>query len=84
MHFGGKELYVLQCVLFIPEQMPFYGVIWGYFDLIKVGLKVMPRPCDSGSKQILIGLSNGLLYLNLLAQTVAKLQAHKVGGQKNF
>ena len=32
--------------------MRFYGVIWGNFDLIKVTLKVMPRPCASGSKQI--------------------------------
>ena len=74
----------VQCVLLIPEQMPFYGVIWGYFDIIKVTLKVMPRLCASGSKQILIGLSNELLYLNPLGQTVAKLQALKVGGQKKF
>ena len=56
---GKRKKYVnIQCVLLILEQMPFYRVIWGYFELIKVGLKVMPHPCASGFKQILIGLSN--------------------------
>ena len=28
-------------ILLIPEQMPFYWLIWGYFDLIKVTWKVI-------------------------------------------
>ena len=48
----------IQCVLLIPGQRRFYGVIMGYFDPIKRPLKLMPRPWASGSRQILIRLSN--------------------------
>ena len=54
----------IQCVLLIPGQMRFYGVIRGYFDPKKRPLKLMPRSWASGSRQILIGLSNDLLWVN--------------------
>ena len=71
---------ILQCVSIRFVLFVSYGVIWGYFDLIKVTLKVMPCLWASGSKQILIGLSNENLKFKLLAQLVAKLWAIKVGG----
>ena len=43
----------------------------------------MLPPWASGSRQILIGSSNDLPLVNLLAQTVAKLWATKVGVKKS-
>ena len=42
----------------------------------------MLGPWASGSKEILIELSNKLLYFKHLAQTAAKVRTLKVGGQK--
>ena len=50
--------------------------------MLKVALKVMPRPWASGSKQILIEFFNELILLKHLAQSAAKLWAVKVGNQK--
>ena len=33
----------LQFFSSVPGRFAFYGVIWGFFDLMKVPLKVMPR-----------------------------------------
>ena len=57
-------------------------MIWGYFDPRKRPLKLMLGPWTSGSKEILIELTNELLYFKHLAQTVAKLWTLKVGGQR--
>ena len=72
---GGTEL---QLVSLIPKRFVFYDVFLGCFDLLKVTLKVLLRPWGSGSKQILIGFSNEILYGKSLAQTVPKLWAGKV------
>ena len=52
------SLSTVQFVSSVPGRFAFYGVIGGYFDLIKVPLKVILCPWASGSKQILNGLSN--------------------------
>ena len=78
------HLFYIQLSQLILGRFTFYAMIWGYFDMLKVALKVMPRPWASGSKHILVELSNELLWLNCLAQTVSKLSAVKVGNKKNL
>ena len=36
----------------VPSRFEFYAMIWGYFDLLEITLKVMLLPWASGSKQI--------------------------------
>ena len=38
----------------VPSRFEFYAMIWGYFDLLKMTLKVILLPWASGSKQIRI------------------------------
>ena len=48
----------IQLASLIPERFAIYDVFSGYFDLLKVSLKVQPRFRASGSKQILVGSTN--------------------------
>ena len=48
----------IQLASLIPERFAFYDVFSGYFDLLKVSLKVQTRSRASGSKQILVGSTN--------------------------
>ena len=61
----------------VPKRFAFYEVIRGYFDLVKMPLKVMLCPLVTGSYEIPI--------LKIFqCQLVAKLQAIKFRNQKKF
>ena len=49
-----KALGFIQLEPSVPSRFEFYAMIWGYFDLLEITLKVMLLPWASGSKQIWI------------------------------
>ena len=56
-----SDFILIQLAQLIFGRFAFYAMIRGYFNLLKVALKVMLPPWASGSKQILIELSNDLI-----------------------
>ena len=51
---GFKTTGTIQLGPSVPSRFEFYAMIWGYFDLLEITLKVMLLPWASGSKQIWI------------------------------
>ena len=64
-------------------QFAFYVVILGYFDPLKLQLKVMPHPWLSGSKRYELDLSNDVLNIHF-GQRAAKISKVKVEVKKIF
>ena len=77
-----ENMMYIQLASLIPERFAFYDVFSGYFDLLKVSLKVQTRSRASGSKQILVGSTNKILIIIHFGQGVSKLGELKVRGQK--
>ena len=48
-------LFIMSTWAFIPERFAFSLEICGYFDFVKIHLKLIPPTWTLGSKQILIG-----------------------------
>ena len=48
-----QRIATIQFASSVPGRFRFYAMIWRYFDLIKVPLKVMLPSCSSGSNLIL-------------------------------
>ena len=74
----------VQLASLIPERFAFYDVFSGYFDLLKVSLKVQPRSRASGFKQILVGSTNKISTIIHFDQGVSKLGELKGRGQKKL